>query len=108
MFPSHDRVGVQSTTLALMIEKGEIPMVDCAIFSDVKGEPQKVYEHLDWLEKQLSYPLHRVTWRDLKQDVLDASVGKYKGFTAPFYTLDESGKKRCFVDNARVAINLNQ
>ena len=36
--------GVQSTTLALMIEKGEVPMVDCAIFSDVKGEPQKVYD----------------------------------------------------------------
>jgi len=86
--------GVQSTTLALMIEHGEIPMVDCAIFSDVKGEPENVYNHLDWLEKQLSYPLHRVTWRNLKQDVLDASVGKYKGFTAPFYTVDEKGKKK--------------
>tara|TARA_R100000654_G_C2663333_1_gene125015 strand:- start:133 stop:954 length:822 start_codon:yes stop_codon:yes gene_type:complete len=85
--------GVQSTTLALMIEKGEVPMVDCAVFSDVRGEPQKVYDHLDWLEKQLSYPLHRVTWRDLKQDVLDASIGKYKGFTAPFYTLSDKGKK---------------
>ena len=34
--------GVQSTTLALMIEKGEIPMVDCAIFADTMGEPKKV------------------------------------------------------------------
>ena len=38
--------GVQSTTLALMIEKGEIPMVDCAIFSDVGAEPKLVYKHL--------------------------------------------------------------
>ena len=86
--------GVQSTTLALMIEHGEIPMVDCAIFSDVKGEPQKVYDHLDWLEKQLSFPVHRVSWRNLKKDIFDASVGKYKGFTAPFFTVDEKGKKK--------------
>ena len=31
--------GVQSSTLALMIEKGEIPMVDAAIFADTMGEP---------------------------------------------------------------------
>lgn len=87
--------GVQSSTLALMIEKGEIPMVDCAIFADVKGEPQEVYKWLDWLETQLSYPVYRVTWRDLKQDILDASEGKYKAFTAPFFSKNkETGKKR--------------
>ena len=68
--------GVQSTTLALMIEKGEIPMVDAAIFADTGAEPQNVYDHLDWLEKQLSYPVYRVQWRNLKQDILDASVGR--------------------------------
>ena len=87
--------GVQSSTLALMIEKGEIPMVDCAIFADVKGEPQEVYKWLDWLETQLSYPVYRVTWRDLKQDILDASEGTYKAFTAPFFSKNkETGKKR--------------
>ena len=87
--------GVQSSTLALMIEKGEVPMVDAAIFADVKGEPKAVYKHLDWLEKQLSYPVYRVTWRDLKQDIFDASTGKYKAFTAPFYTKNpETGKKK--------------
>ena len=87
--------GVQSTTLALMIEKGEIPMVQAAVFADVKGEPMAVYKHLDWLEKQLSYPIYRVTWRDLKQDILDASTGKYKAFTAPFYTKNpKTGKKK--------------
>ena len=53
--------GVQSTTLALMIEKGEIPMVDCAIFSDTMGEPKKVYEHLDWLEQNVSFPIYRIS-----------------------------------------------
>ena len=85
--------GVQSTTLALMIEKGEIPMVDAAIFADTGAEPKNVYDHLNWLEEQLSYPLHRVQWRNLKEDVMAASVGKYKGFTAPFYTLSKEGKK---------------
>lgn len=87
--------GVQSSTLALMIEKGEVPMVDCAIFADVKGEPKAVYEWLDWLETQLSYPIYRVTWRDLKQDILDAAEGNYKGFTAPFFSKNkDTGKKR--------------
>ena len=87
--------GVQSSTLALMIEKGEIPMVDAGIFADVKGEPKTVYKHLDWLEKQLSYPIYRVTWRDLKQDIFDASTGKYKAFTAPFFTKNpKTGKKK--------------
>ena len=87
--------GVQSSTLALMIEKGEVPMVDAAIFADVKGEPKAVYKHLDWLEKQLSYPVYRVTWRNLKQDIFDASTGKYKAFTAPFFTKNPvTGKKK--------------
>ena len=86
--------GVQSTTLALMIEKGEIPMVDCAIFADVGAEPKLVYEHLDWLEKQLSYPIHRVQWRNLKEDVISASKGEYKTFAAPFFSLNEKTGKR--------------
>ena len=86
--------GVQSSTLALMIEKGQVPMVDAGIFADVKGEPKAVYTHLDWLEKQLSYPVYRVTWRDLKQDILDAAVGEYTAFTAPFFTKNPiTGKK---------------
>ena len=53
--------GVQSSTLALMAAKGEIkPMPDCAIFADTGAEPQGVYDYLDWLEKQLPFPVHRV------------------------------------------------
>jgi len=87
--------GVQSSTLALMIEHGELPPIDAAIFSDVKGEPKKVYEWLEYLKTKIkSYPIHVVTWRDLKQDILDAAKGEYKAFTAPFYTKNvETGKK---------------
>lgn len=86
--------GVQSSTLALMIEKGEIPMVDCAIFSDVGAEPQKVYDWLEYLKTQLSYPIYTVQWRNLKDDIISASKGEYKGFTAPYFSKNlETGKK---------------
>jgi len=54
--------GVQSSTMALMAAHGEIgPMPDCAIFADTQSEPQSVYTWLDWLEKQLPFPVYRVT-----------------------------------------------
>lgn len=100
--------GVQSTTLALMIEKGEVPMVDCAIFSDVGAEPKLVYQHLDWLEKQLSYPVYKVQWRNLREDIISASQGKYKAFTAPFfYKNKNTEKKECCEGNVQVTIKLN-
>jgi len=87
--------GVQSSTLALMIERGEIPNVDAAIFADVKGEPKSVETWLAYLETQITkFPIYKVTWRNLKQDVLDAAEGKYKPFTAPFFTKNiTTGKK---------------
>jgi 3'-phosphoadenosine 5'-phosphosulfate sulfotransferase (PAPS reductase)/FAD synthetase len=54
--------GVQSSTLALMAARGEIgPMPKAAIFADTQAEPESVYRWLDWLEKQLPFPVHRVT-----------------------------------------------
>jgi len=86
--------GVQSSTLALMIEKGEVPMVDCAIFSDVGAEPKKVYDWLEYLKTQLSYPVHTVQWRNLKEDIISASKGLHKDFDAPFFTVDKKKKKK--------------
>ena len=87
--------GVQSSTLALMIEHGELPPIDAAIFADVKGEPKKVYEWLEYLKTKItSYPIHIVSWRNLKQDILDAAKGEYKAFTAPFFSKNKlTGKK---------------
>ena len=51
--------GVQSSVMALMADRGEItPMPDCAIFADTMDEPDEVYDHLDWLVKQLQFPVH--------------------------------------------------
>ena len=62
--------GVQSSTVALMIAHGEIPMVDAAIFADTQWEPRAVYEWLDWLEQQLPFPVHRVTAGNIRADIL--------------------------------------
>lgn len=54
--------GVQSSTMALMAACGEItPMPVAAIFADTQAEPKSVYTWLDWLEKQIPFPVHRVT-----------------------------------------------
>ena len=53
--------GVQSTVMALMTMTGEIKdKPDCAIFSDTGAEPKNVYGHLEWLTKQLDYPVYIV------------------------------------------------
>ena len=67
--------GVQSTTLALMAARGELPAPDCAIFADTRNEAQATYRHLDWLETQLPFPVHRVSAGDLGADFMAAITG---------------------------------
>lgn len=63
--------GVQSSAMALMAAKGEIgPMPDFAVFADTQAEPTSVYRWLDYLEKQLPFPIYRVTKGDLTADSL--------------------------------------
>ena len=85
--------GVQSSTLAMLIEQGKVPMVDAAIFADVGAEPDNVIEWLQWLKTKLSYPIYIVQDRNLKQDLIDFSLGKYHKIKIPFFTLSENGKK---------------
>jgi len=80
--------GVQSTTMALMAAHGEItPMPDCAIFADTQAEPLAIYRHLDWLEKQLPFPIHRVTTGSLRDEIIGAMAGKNRmDARPPFFT----------------------
>lgn len=72
--------GVQSSTLALMSEHGELDTpFDAAIFADTQAEPQEVYDWLDWLEQQLSYPVYRVTRGDLRKETLKLRTSKKTG-----------------------------
>ncbi len=63
--------------MALMAAHGEItPMPKCAIFADTQDEPKSVYAWLDWLEKQLPYPVHRVTRGRLSETALQLRTKK--------------------------------
>lgn len=69
--------GVQSSTMALMAAKGEItPMPVAAIFADTQAEPKSVYVWLDWLEKQLPFPVYRVTAGNLEKRALTPGTRK--------------------------------
>lgn len=69
--------GVQSSTMALMAAHGKItPMPDCAIFADTQWEPKAVYKWLDWLEKQLPFPVYRVTAGSIRENLLKNSTGQ--------------------------------
>lgn len=84
--------GVQSSTLALMIARGELPPVDAAIFSDTKWEPKAVYEWLDWLETQLPFPVYRVSEGNLRDDVLleqNTTGGRFA--TVPWFVTNPDG-----------------
>lgn len=87
--------GVQSTVLALMAERGEygLPKPQAAIFADTGWEPQAVYDHLAWLEQQLSYPVIRVNNGNIRQNILSGRGThgeKYLGI--PAHLTDHSGK----------------
>ena len=71
--------GVQSSVMALMAARGEIgPMPDCAVFADTQWEPAGVYEHLDWLETELPFPVYRVSIGDIREMVLQTVRGDSK------------------------------
>jgi hypothetical protein len=72
--------GVQSSTMALMAAAGDIkPMPKCAIFADTQDEPASVYKWLDWLEKQLPFPVSRVTAGSLADEVCRVITSKTSG-----------------------------
>lgn len=79
--------GVQSSTVALMSEAGELPPIDAAIFSDTQAEPAGVYRWLDWLEAQLSFPVYRVGHGDLRESVMTRVRQERTGSGGPpFFT----------------------
>jgi hypothetical protein len=93
------KFGVQSSTMALMFESGELfPKPDCAIFADTQAEPDSVYKWLEWLEKQLSFPIYKVSYGNLtiaaKTIVLSKTSGNtYLKKSLPVFTKNQDGKK---------------
>jgi len=81
--------GVQSSTLALMIQRGEIPMVDCAIFADTQAESKETYEFFNWLKTKLTYPVYTVSKGNLTEQLLSSTYP-----VAPFFLKNKITEKK--------------
>jgi len=85
--------GVQSSTMAIMSAKGDLPPVDVAIFADTGNEPKAVYTYLNYLSNILPFPIFKVRKGNIKDDMLNAK-GKSNFVVAPFFTQNKiTGKK---------------
>ena len=82
--------GVQSTTLALMAERGLIEKPVAAIFADTGDEPPNIHDHLERLKGMLSFPVYTVTQGNgLGADFLSALSGEsVRASQPPFYVRD--------------------
>ncbi len=93
--------GTQSSVLALLLSRSDprliefgYPRPDAAVFADTGWEPSYVYRHLDWLEKQLDYPLIRVSQGNLRANLRRGrTVSGHRFVDVPFFTVDKNGKK---------------
>ena len=115
--------GVQSSTMALMAQTGELPKPDCAIFADTQNEPRHtktmnprtgnyieggVYGWLDWLKAEVDFPIYTVTAGDLFEANKEVRVSKktgkkYMKSLIPAFTLSPEGKigllgRKCTTD----------
>ena len=93
--------GVQSSALALMAARGDIPAVDAAIFADTQDEPVKVYEWLEWLTGEIArsphpYPVYNVTMGQLSAKALTMRTTKdgrkFSSSDIPVFTKGADGK----------------
>lgn len=86
--------GVQSTVMCLMAEAGEFGVQpDYAIFADTHWEPSGVYHTLEWLQKQVSFPIVVTdNGRSLRDDVLNGVNAQGKPWLSiPAYLADTKG-----------------
>jgi len=85
--------GVQSTVMALMGAEGKFGDVpDCAIFADTGWEPDAVYEHLDWLETQLPFPVYRVSSGNIRKDLeTNLNTTGHRFASIPFFMINKDG-----------------
>tara|TARA_B100001540_G_scaffold9868_1_gene8672 strand:+ start:9327 stop:10133 length:807 start_codon:yes stop_codon:yes gene_type:complete len=95
--------GVQSSAMALMSAKGELPPVDHAIFADTGAEPRRVYDYLLFLQDELPFPIHVVKHKEgLTKGLEDAAKEGKRVANPPLYT-DSDGEvgilnRQCTLD----------
>ena len=97
--------GVQSSVMSFMASGGAFGAIpDCAIFADTHWEPPTIYTHLDWLSRNLSFPLYVVdNGRSLREDAkaLTNHSGNESFIDIPVYLKgtdgsgDGMGRRQC-------------
>lgn len=95
--------GVQSSTVALMIAKGELPPIDAAVFADTGAEPSAVYEWFSYLERQLPFPIYKVEKGNLELDVLSDRTKEARWMLPSFTEGGGMGKRQC-TKNYKIAV----
>lgn len=83
-------VGVQSSAMALMAAKGELPMPDCAVFADTGAEPDSIYSYLEFLKSELPFPIYVVQKGNLTEDTMKEGE---RFAPAPFFIKNLDGSK---------------
>lgn len=88
--------GVQSTTLLLMAANGQFDeKVNYAVFSDTGWEPQAVYDHLEWLKKEVEsisdIKVVITSKGNIREDILQACKDGSKFASIPFFIKNRNG-----------------
>lgn len=86
--------GLDSTTLLLLSEHGELPRLDAAIFADTMAEPQHVYDTLEWLTATVTIPILRVSYGDMTADMVRLTEGQpgVRQYYPPFFVTKADGE----------------
>src|SRR5690606_29107344 len=91
--------GVQSSAMALMAAQGlweDMPAL--AVFADTQAESRRIYDWLDWIEKNLPYPVVRVTNGSLTEESLRIrqrkdGKGCWSKSLIPAFIKDQNGNR---------------
>lgn len=83
--------GVQGTAITLLIANEVLPMPDFAIFADTGWEPQKVYEHLDRLERDVMKPIGLPLIRVDSGNIFDDTMNNNTTTRLPLYVRGREG-----------------
>ena len=81
--------------MCLLAEQGAFgDKPDCAIFADTQWEPQAVYDNIEWLKSEVSFPVITTgNGRSLREDVINGvNAQGHAWLTLPAYLADRDGQ----------------
>jgi hypothetical protein len=87
-------LGLQSVTLAFMSARGDLPMLDAAIFADTGHEKRATYEYLDYLRTNVPFPIAVVRRPGAslgEHAIANVALPKDGRHQLPLHTVDSDG-----------------